>query len=115
MRTMDANRKETVYRPSITASKRKLYKSPPNQVAAFIDAAVSDLRRPEEMLAEHPQIAGAGFYASLVLGDWHSVERALTESPHWPPARAGPETGRRWFMSASPASPTERQARQATG
>jgi ankyrin repeat protein len=60
-------------------------------VAAFIDAAVSDLRRAEEILTAHPQIAGAGFYAALVLGDWRSVGRALKRTPSLATGRSGPQ------------------------
>jgi ankyrin repeat protein len=49
----------------------------PNLVAAFVDAAVSDLRRAEEILTEHPAIAEAGFYVALVLGNANEVERTL--------------------------------------
>lgn len=55
-----------------------------NLVAAFIDAAVSDLGRAEEILTRHPAIAEAGFHAALVLGKADEVERMLTEG------RAGP-------------------------
>jgi len=60
-------------------------------VEAFIDAAVSDLRMAEEMLAAHPQIAEAGFYVALVLGDWKRVERALSETPALAVGRSGPQ------------------------
>jgi len=60
-------------------------------VAAFIDAAISELRRAEEILAAHPQIAGAGFYVALVLGDWKRVDRALTETPALATGRSGPQ------------------------
>jgi hypothetical protein len=46
-------------------------------VTAFIDAAVSDGRSAKEIMAAHPQIANAGLYAALVLGDWKQVESAL--------------------------------------
>ncbi len=50
-------------------------------VVTFIDAALSDLRRAEELLAAHPKIAGAGFYTALVLGNWHRAEQFLAETP----------------------------------
>ncbi len=60
-------------------------------VAAFIEAAVSDRRRAEEMLAAHPELAGAGFYAALVLGDAKRVERAIAEAPALATNRSGPQ------------------------
>ena len=59
-------------------------------IAKFIDAAVSDLRRAEEMLAAYPQIADAGFYVALVLGNADGVERALAETPELATSRGGP-------------------------
>ena len=47
----------------------------------FIDAALGDARRAKEMLAGHPEIAGAGLYPALVLGDVSRVEKALAEMP----------------------------------
>lgn len=46
----------------------------PGVVSAFLDAALSDRRRAEEMLRAHPTIAAGGFYVSLVLGDREGVE-----------------------------------------
>jgi hypothetical protein len=60
-------------------------------VAAFIDAATSDLRSAEEILSAHPQIASAGFYADLVLGNWKEVERAVAETPSLAANRSGPQ------------------------
>jgi hypothetical protein len=60
-------------------------------VAPFIDAAISDLRRGEDMLAVHPRIAGAGLHIALVLGDWERVESALTETPALAAGHGGPQ------------------------
>lgn len=60
-------------------------------VAAFIDAAVSDGKRAEELLAANPKIADAGFYVALVLGNWKQVERTLTETPTLINAKSGPQ------------------------
>ena len=60
-------------------------------VAAFVDAAVSDLRRAEEILAAHPKVADAGFYVALVLGDSKQVEQALTASPALATGPSGPQ------------------------
>ncbi len=51
----------------------------PNLITAFIDAAVSDLRRAEEILTRYPDIAEAGFYVALVLGNEKEVKRTLIE------------------------------------
>jgi hypothetical protein len=61
----------------------------PGLVNAFIDAALSDRRRAEEMLQAHPRIPGGGFYVSLVLGDREWVERV----PSLMRGRGGP---RQW-------------------
>jgi ankyrin repeat protein len=59
-------------------------------VADFVNAALGDARRAEEMLARHPKIGGAGLFAALVLGDVQRVERALDESPQIATAKGGP-------------------------
>ena len=61
------------------------------QVAAFIDAAVSDGHRAQAILAAHPKIADAGFYVALVLGDWKQVDSVLTETPALTNAKSGPQ------------------------
>ncbi len=60
-------------------------------VARFIDAATSDGRRARALLAEHPEIAGAGVYVALVLGDWEKVAEAIAADPDWVNAKSGPE------------------------
>ena len=57
---------------------------------AFIVAAVSERRRAEEILTQHPAIADAGFYAALVLGNATEVERALTATPALAKGCGGP-------------------------
>ena len=59
--------------------------------AAFIDAAVSDGQRAEAMLAKNPKIADAGFHVALVLGNWKTVEHALTEMPTPTKGKSGPQ------------------------
>jgi ankyrin repeat protein len=64
-------------------------------VTAFIEAALCDSRRAEQMLASHSEIAGANLQTALVLGDLERVRRALDETPraigvpggprHWEP------------------------------
>ncbi len=56
----------------------------------FVEAALADARRAIEILAEHPEIAGSGFFAALVLGDVQQVEHALKQSPSIATARGGP-------------------------
>ena len=56
----------------------------------FVKHALGDLRRAEEMLAQHPEIAGTELYSALVLGDVGRVERALTESPKFASTKGGP-------------------------
>jgi ankyrin repeat protein len=59
----------------------------------FIEAALTDLRRAEETLAAHPEIARAGFYTALVLGDAERVRQALDETPALAVTNGGP---RQW-------------------
>lgn len=56
----------------------------------FIEAALDDARRANQILARHPEIAGAGFHAALVLGDVKRVQRALKESPSMAVVKGGP-------------------------
>jgi ankyrin repeat protein len=58
-------------------------------VAAFMDAATSDLKRAEEILSAQPKIADAGFYVALVLGNHQEVDRVLTETPSLINAKTG--------------------------
>ncbi len=62
-----------------------------NQVVEFISAATSDLKQAEEILAQHPDLARAGFYVALVLGDREQVREALAESPALAKEKSGPE------------------------
>jgi ankyrin repeat protein len=56
----------------------------------FVDCALGDLRRAEEMLERHPEIAGADLYSALVIGDVRRVEGALAESPELAKTKGGP-------------------------
>ena len=60
-------------------------------LTAFIDAAVSDFRRAEELLAAHPAIAGGGYYVALVLGDVGTVEQSILASPELATSASGPQ------------------------
>jgi hypothetical protein len=62
-------------------------------VIDFVEAALSDSRRAEEMLASYPEIAGADLSSALVLDDLEHVRRALDETPGAVRAPGGP---RRW-------------------
>lgn len=60
-------------------------------VDRFIDAAVSDGGRARDLLADHPQIANAGFYVALVLGDWERVADAIAADPALAIEKSGPQ------------------------
>jgi len=75
------------FRAFIVASNLNFQES----VAAFIDAATSDLRGAEQILSAHPKLADAGFYVALVLGDHQQVDRVLTETPSLTNAKSGPQ------------------------
>jgi hypothetical protein len=62
-------------------------------VIEFVEAALFDWRRAEEILASHPEIAGADLSTALVLGDVERVRRTLDEAPGAVRAPVGP---RRW-------------------
>jgi ankyrin repeat protein len=57
----------------------------------FIDAAMSDETRAAAMLADHPELAEAGLYAALVLGDWGRVAAALELNPELVLVPSGPK------------------------
>lgn len=57
----------------------------------FIDAATSDSRRAHDILADHPEIAQAGVYTALVLGDWRTVAAAIDADPDWILRKSGPQ------------------------
>jgi len=59
-------------------------------VAEFVDTALDDARRAQEMLDRHPALADAGFYTALLLGGRTRVERALAERPSLATAKGGP-------------------------
>jgi ankyrin repeat protein len=59
-------------------------------VEEFVNAALADARRAEDMVRRHPEIAGAGLFTALVLGDVRRVERALDEDPQIASAKGGP-------------------------
>ena len=61
-------------------------------VTRFIDAATSDQRRARDLLADHPQLRGAGVYVALVLGDWRQVAAAIAADPEFATRKSGPDS-----------------------
>ena len=59
-------------------------------VARFVTAATSDLRRARDVLADHPELRGAGLYVALVLGDWQQVATAIEADPDLATRPGGP-------------------------
>jgi ankyrin repeat protein len=57
---------------------------------AFIRASLSNLKSAASMLAQHPNLAGAGFYAALVLGERARVEDSLRQDPALLSSPGGP-------------------------
>ena len=60
-------------------------------VTRFIDAATSDLRRARDLLADHPELRGAGVYVALVLGEWQVVAQAIEADPDFSARKSGPD------------------------
>lgn len=58
--------------------------------AEFVAASLSELPRAEDMLVRHPEIAHAGLYTALVLGDAGRVGHALRERPSFASEKGGP-------------------------
>lgn len=56
----------------------------------FIRASLSDLKSAAKMLAQNPNLTGAGFYAALVLGEHARVEDSLRQDPSLLSAPGGP-------------------------
>ena len=61
-------------------------------VTRFISAATSDQRRARDLLADHPDLRGAGVYVGLVLGDWQQVARAIEADPEFATRKSGPDS-----------------------
>lgn len=60
-------------------------------VTRFVGAATSDLRRARDMLADHPELRGAGVYVALVLGEWQQVAAAIEADPDFATRKSGPD------------------------
>ena len=60
-------------------------------VKEFVDTALTDLRRAEEMLEKHSDLASAGLYPALVLGDVTHVEQALRDEAGYTRRKGGPQ------------------------
>ena len=63
-----------------------------DRVGAFVEAALSDSGRAGEMLSGDPEVAAAGFYAALVLGDAERVEKEVRGTPELVRREGGPRT-----------------------
>ncbi len=61
-------------------------------VTRFIDAATSDLRQARDLLADHPELRGAGVYVALVMGEWQTVAQAVEADPEFAARPSGPDT-----------------------
>jgi len=59
-------------------------------VTRFITTATSDLRRARDLLADHPELRGAGVYVALVLGEWDRVATAIEADPEFATRKSGP-------------------------
>jgi ankyrin repeat protein len=60
-------------------------------VSRFIEAATSDLRQARDLLADHPELRGAGIYVALVLGEWERVAAAIEADPEFATRKSGPD------------------------
>jgi ankyrin repeat protein len=60
-------------------------------VTRFIDAATSDLHRARDILADHPELKGAGVYVALVMGEWQTVAQAIEADPDFATRPSGPD------------------------
>lgn len=58
---------------------------------AFVGAATSDLRRATEMLSVHPELARAGIWSGLVLGDVAAVTAVLNDDGEFASRKGGPD------------------------
>jgi ankyrin repeat protein len=62
-----------------------------SDVDELLRAAMSDLSKAEELLSGHPELAIAGFYTALVLGDHARVRETVTQQPEAVSTPAGPD------------------------
>ena len=56
----------------------------------FVEAAIGSPNRAETFLTKHPEIAGSGLIAALLLGDASSVANLLAGAPELATAKCGP-------------------------
>ena len=61
-------------------------------VTRFIDAATADLHQARDLLADHPELKGAGVYVALVMGEWQTVAQAIEADPDFATRPSGPDT-----------------------
>ncbi|HUE43597.1 MAG TPA: ankyrin repeat domain-containing protein [Candidatus Sulfotelmatobacter sp.] len=57
----------------------------------FVDAATSDLRRATKLLVAHPELARAGIWVALVLGDVAAVKEVLGRDSEFAKRKGGPD------------------------
>jgi len=63
---------------------------PAGLAAEFVKAALEDVRRAQDLLARHPDIAHAGLYVALVSGDVKRVDAVVSQSPAIALTKGGP-------------------------
>ena len=59
-------------------------------VARFLATAIADPLRARDLLADHPELRGAGFHVALVLGRWQQVAEAIEADPALATRPGGP-------------------------
>ncbi|MFN7993243.1 MAG: ankyrin repeat domain-containing protein [Bryobacteraceae bacterium] len=60
------------------------------RVGSFVEAALSNAADAEAMLARDPQLARAGLFAALVLGDATSIQQSIAANPAAAQVKGGP-------------------------
>lgn len=103
-RSVDGEKVPTLHDAQLTIAREQGFRSWPHfrafwvhsnldfsvLVNSFVESALSDLKKAQEMLAKHADIANAGLYAALVLGDFERAEEAFKENPKRVGIKGGP-------------------------